>query len=68
MADQLQSFLRLKQVKTLVGLSRSTIYDYIKRGSFPAPVSIGPRAVAWPSSSIAAWQARQIEHSRKCSG
>lgn len=63
MAEQLQSFLRIRQVKALVGLSRSTIYEHIKRGDFPPPVPIGPRAVAWPSSSIAAWQARQIEHS-----
>lgn len=65
MAEQPQPFLRLKQVKALVGLSRSAIYDRIRRGDFPRPVAIGARAVAWPSSSIAEWQARQIELSRK---
>lgn len=63
MAEQLHSFLRLKQVRALVGLSRSAIYDRIRRGDFPRPVAIGARAVAWPSSSIAEWQARQIEQS-----
>lgn len=65
MADQLQSFLRLKQVKALTGLSRSSIYDRIKRGEFPPQVSIGPRAVAWTSGAIASWQARQIEQGSK---
>ena len=65
MAEQLLSFLRLKRVKDLTGFSRSWIYEAIRRGDFPAPVSIGARAVAWPSSSIAEWQARRIEASRK---
>lgn len=61
MAQQPELFLRLKQVKALVALSRSSIYARIRRGDFPRPVSIGARAVAWPSSSIAEWQARHIE-------
>ncbi|TCV81284.1 helix-turn-helix transcriptional regulator [Sulfurirhabdus autotrophica] len=65
MAEQLQSFLRLKQVKILTGLSRSWIYEAIRRGDFPAPISIGARAVAWTEQSIAEWQALRIKQSRK---
>lgn len=65
MAEQLQSFLRLKQVKILTGFSRSWIYEAIRRGDFPAPISIGVRAVAWTEKSIADWQAQRIEQSRK---
>lgn len=65
MAEHLQTFLRLKQVKTLTGLSRSSIYDAIKKGNFPSSISIGHRAVAWTEESIAHWQASKIEHSRK---
>lgn len=65
MAEQLQSFLRLKQVKILTGLSRSWIYDAIRRGNFPAPISIGTRAVAWTEQSIADWQSLRIKQSRK---
>jgi prophage regulatory protein len=64
MHQELETFLRLKQVKALVGLGRTSIYERVRSGEFPRPVSIGPRAVAWTSSSIAAWQARQIEQSR----
>lgn len=65
MAVQLQSFLRLKQVKLQTGFSRSWIYEAIRRGDFPAPISIGARAVAWTEQSIAELQALRIEQSRK---
>lgn len=65
MAEQLQFFLRLKQVKLQTGFSRSWIYEAIRRGDFPAPISIGARAVAWTEQSIAEWQALRIKQSRK---
>lgn len=55
MATQLQSFLRLNQVKSLTGFSRSWIYEAIRRGDFPSPILIGARAVAWTAQSIADW-------------
>ena len=60
MAEQLRSFLRLKQVKTVTGMSRSWTYEAIRRGEFPAPIPLSARAVAWDSASIAAWQAARI--------
>ncbi len=61
MAEQLRSFLRLKQVKAVTGMSRSWIYDAIKRGAFPAPFALGLRAVAWDADAVAAWQAQRIK-------
>ena len=46
------SILRLPVVKSRTGLSRSTIYLRIKEGTFPSPVSLGARAVGWPSTDI----------------
>lgn len=60
MAEQLRSFLRLKQLKPVTGMSRSWTYEAIRRGEFPAPIPLGARAVAWDSASIAAWQAARI--------
>jgi prophage regulatory protein len=51
----MQKLYRLPEVIERVGLSRSTIYEYISRGDFPAPIKIGKRAVAWNEASINQW-------------
>ncbi len=65
MAEQIRSFLRLKQVTAATGFSRSWIYEAIRRGDFPAPIAIGVRAVAWDSATIAEWQDGRIKNSHK---
>ena len=57
--------LRLPAVKALCGLGRSSIYARIADRSFPAPVSLGARAVAWDSRAIDAWIADRIAQGRK---
>jgi prophage regulatory protein len=44
--------LRRKQVEREVGLSRSTIYQRIKDGTFPVPIKLGLRAVGWRAGDI----------------
>jgi prophage regulatory protein len=69
MTDSIHTtILRLKHVKTRTGLSRSTIYQRIKEGSFPAQVSLGPRAVGWIETDIGAWIERQVKQSRAARG
>ena len=50
-----ESLLRRPEVEARTGLSRSTIYDWMKRGEFPLPVKLGARIVAWRASDIDAW-------------
>lgn len=47
--------LRRKQVEQVVGLSRSTIYQRMRDGTFPKPVPLGGRAVGWRTSDIEAF-------------
>lgn len=47
--------LRRVDVERLTGLSRSTIYDWMKRGEFPQPVKLGERLVAWREDDVTAW-------------
>lgn len=58
------TLLRLPAVKARTGLSRSTIYLYVSEGTFPKPVQLGPRAVAWIESEIAEWIQARVEKSR----
>jgi prophage regulatory protein len=57
--------LRLPEVMTRTGLSRSTIYLRISQGAFPTPVSLGGRAVGWIEEEIQEWLQLQIDSSRK---
>lgn len=43
---------RRPQVELRSGLRRSTLYDQIKSGTFPPPIQIGPRAVAWVADEV----------------
>ncbi|HUV68636.1 MAG TPA: AlpA family phage regulatory protein [Terracidiphilus sp.] len=52
--------LRLPDVKTSTGLSRSTLYLRIAQGMFTKPVSLGGRAVGWPASEVMALNAARI--------
>lgn len=54
------TILRLPNVKSESGLSRSTIYLRIAQGLWPKPVNLGVRAVGWPASEIAAINAARI--------
>jgi prophage regulatory protein len=57
--------LRLPEVMTRTGLSRSTIYLRVSQGTFPKPVNLGGRAVGWVEAETQEWLQRQIEISRK---
>jgi len=50
-----QQLLRLPQVKSMTGLSKSTIYARMSEGNFPKQISIGPRLVVWLESDIQQW-------------
>ncbi|WP_226102752.1 AlpA family transcriptional regulator [Dickeya oryzae] len=47
--------LRMRQVEEKTGLKRSQIYLYMKYGTFPASIKIGPASVAWLESEIDEW-------------
>ena len=54
------TILRIPSVKSESGLSRSTIYLRIAQGLWTKPVSLGARAVGWPSDEVAAINAARI--------
>lgn len=47
-----RTILRMPAVKSESGLSRSTIYLRVSQGLWTKPVSLGARAVGWPSDEI----------------
>ena len=55
-----RTILRIPAVKLESGLSRSTIYLRIAQGLWTKPVSLGARAVGWPSDEIEAINSARI--------
>ena len=57
-------FLRIRHVLARTGKSRSALYADIQAGSFPAPIRLGERAVAWDSYAVDDWMEARVAMSR----
>ena len=53
-------FLRRTSVQEITGLSRSTLYDLMAKGTFPRPIPVGAKAVRWVDTEVHAWMAAKI--------
>jgi prophage regulatory protein len=51
----MKRLLRLPEVVKLVGLSKSTVYNYIKENKFPPSYPISTRCRGWDSSAVNQW-------------
>lgn len=56
--------LRLPEVKIKTGLSRSTIYLRMTKGTFPQTISLGERAIGWLDSDVDQWLDERIAASK----
>ncbi len=59
------TLFRRPQVQQRTGLSRTTLYEYIKDGAFPAPVRLGARAVGWLESEVSEWIHARVKLTRQ---
>lgn len=53
-------FVRLPEVKTIVGFGKSTIYAKIADGTFPKPIKLADRISVWKLSDLDKWVEEQI--------
>jgi len=61
--------LRRREVEMKTGKSRSAIYAGVSNGTFPAPVPIGDKSVAWLEEEVDSWiAARLAERNRTLAG
>ena len=59
--------LRLPEVVSLTGLSKSGVYQAIQDNNFPKPLKLGKRASGWLQSEVSGWitsiaEAREVTH------
>lgn len=55
MVVEIDRLLRRNEVMRLTGLPKSTLARMVREGTFPAPVRIGKRSVAWRESEVLEW-------------
>ncbi|WP_250483047.1 AlpA family transcriptional regulator [Caballeronia sp. GaOx3] len=60
--------MRRAEVESATGLSRSTIYQRIKAGTFPKPVHLGARSVGWRVADIDAFLSSPADYTAPTSG
>lgn len=54
-----ERLLRMPQVEDRVGAKKTAIYAWVKAGTFPPPIKIGPMAL-WLESEVEAWIHKQV--------
>lgn len=52
--EKIDRLIRLPELKSIVGLRKSTLYQMMKLGKFPAGIVVG-RSRLWKLSSIQDW-------------
>jgi prophage regulatory protein len=58
-----QRLIRLPEVRAMVGLGTTSIYDKIKKGEFPKQVKLG-RLSGWVEAEVEGWISQQIQAGR----
>jgi prophage regulatory protein len=56
-----ERFIRLPEVVRRVGISRSSVWLWVRQGRFPRPVRVGPRVTCWRESEVDRWIAERVE-------
>jgi len=59
-----QQFFRLHTLKHRLGVSGSSIWSWVKNGSFPKPHKLSANVTAWDRASIEAWEQSRIAASQ----
>lgn len=54
------NIIRVEEAAKMVGVSRSTIWRWVKTNEFPKQVVLGPRCSGWPRDEVLEWIANRI--------
>ena len=61
-------FYRLPQLKARLNVSGSSIWAWVKAGTFPLPIKLSANCTAWNAADVERWAAERIAASRKTAG
>ena len=60
-----RQFYRLPQLKARLGVSGSSIWAWVKKGTFPAPIKLAENTTAWSAADIETWAQSRIDACQK---
>lgn len=50
-----QGLCRMKQLLPLLGISRTTLYNWCQTGKFPKPMRLSHNVTVWRAADVIAW-------------
>lgn len=59
-----RKILKIREVEERTGKKKSSIYQAVRAGTFPAQISLGPRASGWLNLDIERWLDERIHMSK----
>lgn len=62
--ERTDRFLRRKQTVNKIGISETTLDEWIAQGKFPTPIKLGARSVAFLKSELNEWMRQRVIASR----
>lgn len=58
-------FLRIQDVVNKVTIKKSEIWERVKKGTFPNPISLSPRVTVWDNADVEDWMKSQKNESNQ---
>ncbi len=57
--EELQ-FYRVSELTKILSVSRASIYNWLKKGTFPKPIKISDSVTVWRKSDIEDWVSSRV--------
>lgn len=57
-------FIRLREVRALIGCSNATIYRMVNAGKFPKQIQLGPNYVRWDEEQVRKWMDERLQRAQ----
>ena len=63
-----ERIIRVRDVVERIGVSRSTLYQWVSEGRFPPSIPLGARAVGWREADVDEWIVSRARRARGVRG
>jgi prophage regulatory protein len=58
-------FIRMRALTQRIPVAKSTIWDWVQKGTFPRPVKLSDSVTAWTLSDVERWEASKLQDSQQ---